>query len=394
MTSPYSYGPYPPPPPARPGSGGAWRLVILLLIGGGLAGWIISRAVWNHQNATIGAEPRPVTPRGDLSELEKTNIQIFQQNSPSVVFITTVAQAVNDFTGDTREVPLGTGSGFVWDKAGHIVTNYHVVAGQAGVPVTAQVTLWDHKSYPATVVGVSPDNDLAVVQVDVSADRLRPVLVGTSHDLLVGQQVLAIGDPFGLDQTLTTGIVSALGRTIQSPSNHAISNVIQTDAAINPGNSGGPLLDSAGRLIGVNSAIISPSGSNAGIGFAIPVDTVNRVVPQLIRNGRVVRPRIGIQSSDQFTRFVGSQLGVPGVVVLRVEPNSPAAAAGLRETRRTQAGIIPGDIVQKVDDRDVANSQELDSALENYKPGDTITLTLSRDGAPIKIQVKLSGAGE
>jgi S1-C subfamily serine protease len=368
--------------------------MILLLIGGGLAGWLISRAVWNHENATIGAEPRPVTPRGDLSELEKTTIQIFQQNSPSVVFITTVAQAVNDFTGDTREVPLGTGSGFVWDKAGHIVTNYHVVAGQAGVPVTAQVTLWDHKSYAATVVGVSPDNDLAVVQVDVSADRLRPVLVGTSHDLLVGQQVLAIGDPFGLDQTLTTGIVSALGRTIRSPSNHAISNVIQTDAAINPGNSGGPLLDSAGRLIGVNSAIISPSGSNAGIGFAIPVDTVNRVVPQLIRNGRVVRPRIGIRTSDQFTRFVNSQLNVPGVVVLLIEPNSPAAAAGLRETRRTQTGIIPGDIIQKVDDRDITTSQELDSALENYKPGDTVNLTLYRDGKPTQVQVKLSGAEE
>ena len=368
--------------------------MILLLIGGGFAGWLISRAVWNHENATIGAEPRPVTPRGDLSELEKTTIQIFQQNSPSVVFITTVAQAVNDFTGDTREVPLGTGSGFVWDKAGHIVTNYHVVAGQAGVPVTAQVTLWDHKSYAATVVGVSPDNDLAVLRVDVSADRLRPVLVGSSHDLLVGQQVLAIGDPFGLDQTLTTGIVSALGRTIRSPSNHAISNVIQTDAAINPGNSGGPLLDSAGRLIGVNSAIISPSGSNAGIGFAIPVDTVNRVVPQLIRNGRVVRPRLGIRTSDQFTRFVNGQLGVPGVVVLLVEPNSPAAAAGLRETRRTQTGIIPGDIIQKVDDRDITTSQELDSALENYKPGDTVTLTVYRDGRPTQVQVKLSGAEE
>ena len=371
-----------------------WLLALLLLLGGGLAGWLISRAVWNHQAATVGAEPRPVTPRGDLSEVEKTTIQIFQQNNPSVVFITTVTETVNDWTGDTREVPVGTGSGFIWDKAGHIVTNFHVVAGQGGVPVSAQVTLWDHKAYAATVVGVSPDNDLAVLRINADAAKLRPVIVGASHDLLVGQQVFAIGDPYGLDQTLTTGIVSALGRTIRSPSDHAISNVIQTDAAINPGNSGGPLLDSAGRLIGVNSAIISPSGSSAGIGFAIPVDTVNRIVPQLIRNGRVVRPRMGIRTSDQFTRFVDQQLGVSGVVILRVEPNSPAAQAGLHETRRTQTGILPGDIIQKVNDQQIANSEQLDSALENFKPGDTVTLTIYRDGQTITVPVKLMGAGE
>ena len=394
MTSSYPPGFYPPPPPPRSNAAAAWLLGIILLACGAAAGWLISRAVWNHENATIGAEPRPVTPRGDLSELEKTNIQIFQQNSPSVVYITTITETVNDLTGDTREVPVGTGSGFVWDKAGHIVTNFHVVAGQGDVPVTAQVTLWDHKSYPATVIGVSPDNDLAVVKIDAPGDRLRPILVGSSHDLLVGQWVLAIGDPFGLDQTLTTGIVSALGRNIRSPSNHAISNVIQTDAAINPGNSGGPLLDSAGRLIGVNSAIISPSGSNAGIGFAIPVDTVNRIVPQLIRNGRVVRPRIGVQTSDQFTRFVGNQWGVPGVVILRVEPNSPAATAQLRETRRTRSGIVPGDIIQKVGDRDVTTSDELYSALENYKPGDTVPLTIYRDKQAITVNVKLMASEE
>jgi len=387
-------GPYSPQPqPPRSGAG-VWLLALILLVGGGFAGWLISRAIWNHEAATVGAEPRPVTPRGDLSDVEKTTIQIFQQNNPSVVFITTVAETVNDWTGDTREVPVGTGSGFIWDKAGHIVTNYHVVAGQGGVPVTAQVTLWDHKSYAATVVGVSPDNDLAVVRVDVAAAKLRPVVVGSSHDLLVGQQVFAIGDPFGLDQTLTTGIVSALGRTIRSPSNHAISNVIQTDAAINPGNSGGPLLDSAGRLIGVNSAIISPSGSNAGIGFAIPVDTVNRVVPQLIRNGHIVRPRIGIQTSDQFTRFVDQQLGVSGVVILRVEPNSPAADAGLHETRRTRTGIIPGDIIQKVNDQEITTAEQLDTALENFKPGDTVSLTIYRDRQTTTVQVKLMGAGE
>ena len=359
-------------------------LILLLLILGGVGGWMIAHWVWNREAATIGADPRPIAPRGDLMEVEKTTIKIFKETSPSVVFINTVTQRV-DFNGDITEVPEGTGSGFIWDKAGHIVTNFHVVRGASG----AQVTLWDHSSYPATVVGASPDNDLAVLRIDVSAARLRQILVGSSHDLEVGQAVFAIGDPFGFDQTLTTGIVSALGRTIRSVTNHPISNVIQTDAPINPGNSGGPLLDSAGRLIGVNTAIISPSGSNAGIGFAIPVDTVNRIVPELIAHGHMIRPRLGVESSDQFSQVVDRQLGVPGVVVLRTEPNSPAAAAGLRPTRRTESGIIPGDIIQKVGDTAVNDAEELNATLEDHKPGDTVTLQVLRDGQPTNVQVKL-----
>ena len=388
MSEPYEpIRPYRPAP--RPSSAAAvWLMAILLLLVGAIAGWVISRAIWNHQNATIGAESRPVAPRGDLSDIEKTTINIFKQTNPSVVFITTSTEQVNPFTGDATEMPRGTGSGFIWDKGGHVVTNFHVIGGGPGV--SARVTLWDHASYPAQVIGVSPTNDLAVLKIDAPADRLRPILVGDSHSLQVGQSCFAIGDPFGFEQTLTTGIVSALGRTIRGPAGNAISNVIQTSAAINPGNSGGPLLDSAGRLIGINNAIVSPSGASAGIGFALPVDMVNRTVPQLVRSGRVVKPHMGVRTSDQFSRAVDSQLGVSGVVILGVEPNSPAQAAGLRGTRQTEQGILPGDIIQKVDDQTIQTTADLDAALEEHKTGDTVKLTIYRDGQTTTVSVKLS----
>jgi S1-C subfamily serine protease len=387
MTAPYDPNAFYPAPPAptRPSTASAWLMLLMVLIAGGIAGWLVSRAVWNHESRTVGAEPRPVAPRGTLSADEQSTIQIFKQTNPSVVFINTVSQQMDVFTGDVREVPLGTGSGFVWDNAGHIVTNFHVVTNSSG----AQVTLSDHKAYPARVIGVSPNNDLAVLQISAPADKLLPILVGSSHDLQVGQQVFAIGDPFGLDQTLTTGIVSALGRTIRSPAGNAISNVIQTDAPINPGNSGGPLMDSAGRLIGVNAAIVSPSGSSAGIGFAIPVDTVNRIVPQLIKNGHVARPNVGVETSDRLSQIIGSQLGVRGVLVVRVQPNSPAAAAGLRGTRQTQQGIIPGDIIQKVGDTLVATTEQFHAALEDLKADQTVNLQLHRDGDTLTVPLKV-----
>jgi len=359
-----------------------WLLVLVMLGCGAVVGYSVARGVFNRENANVGAEARPVTPRGDLSEFEKANIKIFQNTNPSVVFINTVTERT-DFYGDTSQVPEGSGSGFVWDKAGHIVTNFHVIRTATG----AQVTLWDHKAYSAQLVGRSPNNDLAVLKIDAPPESLRPILVGTSHDLQVGQLVFAIGDPFGLDQTLTTGIVSALGRTIQSPSGAPIANAIQTDAAINPGNSGGPLLDSSGRLVGVNSAILSPSGSSAGIGFAIPVDTVNRIVPQLIAHGQVTRPQIGVQLSDQLSQMV-HQVGIPGVAVYGVEPGSPAAAAGLRGawTRRQM-----GDVIQKVNGNPVNTSDEFYMQLEETKPGDTINLEVLRDGNVIKVPVKLGG---
>jgi S1-C subfamily serine protease len=379
----------PRPRSGRPSSASAWLMLLLVLIAGGIAGWLVSRAVWNHQIRTVGAEPRPVAPRGTLSDEEQSTIQIFKQTNPSVVFINTVSQQMDVFTGDVREVPLGTGSGFLWDNAGHIVTNFHVVTNSSG----AQVTLSDHKAYPARVIGVSPNNDLAVLQITAPADKLRPIAVGSSHDLQVGQRVFAIGDPFGLDETLTTGIISALGRTIRSPAGNAISNVIQTDAPINPGNSGGPLMDSAGRLIGVNAAIVSPSGSSAGIGFAIPVDTVNRIVPQLIKNGHVARPNVGVETSDRLSQIIGSQLGVRGVLIVRVQPNSPAAAAGLRGTRQTQQGIIPGDIIQKVGDTPVATTEQFHAALEDLKPNESVNLQLYRDGDTVSVRLKV-GAPE
>lgn len=398
MTSPFEYGnPYSPrpeppaqPPPRRrgPESSAAWLLLLLVLIAGALAGWLVSREVWNQEARTAGAEPRPVTPRGDLAPLEQTYMRLFKQTNPSVVFINTVTQQTDFWTGDVTEVPYGTGSGFLWDKAGHVVTNFHVVNNSSG----AQVTLSDHKAYPARVVGVSPNNDLAVLEISAPADVLRPILIGSSHDLEVGQLVLAIGDPFGLDQTLTTGIISALGRAIRSPAGNAISNVIQTDAPINPGNSGGPLIDSAGRLIGVNAAIYSPSGTSAGIGFAIPVDTVNRVVPQLIKNGHVLRPKIGVQLSDRASQIITGQMGVRGVLILKVDPDSPAAAAGLRGTRRAPGGIIPGDVIQKVGDAPVNTSEDFYSALENYKPGDTVNLQIYREGQTSTVPVKTSVA--
>ena len=389
MTVPFDpTGPFPPrPQPPRSNAGPVWLMALVMLACGAVAGWMISRHMFNRENATVGAEPRPVTPRGDLMELEKTNIRIFQNASPSVVFINTVTEQT-DLFGDTTQVPEGTGSGFIWDKAGHIVTNFHVIRNASG----AQVTLWDHSSYTAQLVGRSPGNDLAVLKIDAPPEKLRPILLGSSHDLQVGQMVFAIGNPFGLDETLTSGVISALGRTITSPSNHPIANVIQADAPINPGNSGGPLLDSSGRLIGVNAAIVSPSGSSAGIGFAIPVDTVNRIVPQLIAHGQVTRPQAGVELSDPLSQAVDQYYGIQGVMILHVEPNSPAAASGLRGARQSRQRVIPGDIIQKVNDTPVTTSEQFYEALEDYKPGDTVNLTIFRDGQTLTVPMKLGGA--
>ena len=361
-------------------------LAAVLLVLAGLVGyWIAQR--FNRPAPAIA--PRPVEARGDLAPEEKTNVQLFRQSSPSVVFITTVAERFDLNTSNVTEVPRGTGSGFVWDEAGNIVTNYHVIQGASG----AQVTLWDHSAYTAELIGASPENDLAVLKINAPASKLHPIPVGTSKDLQVGQKVFAIGDPFGLDQTLTTGIVSALGRSIASVMGTPISDVIQTDAAINPGNSGGTLLDSAGRLIGVNTAIYSPSGTSAGIGFAIPVDTVNRVVPQLIAHGRVTRPRLGVSLSDAVGQQITSRLGIEGVLVVGVQPQSPAATAGLHGTQRQPDGTVtPGDIIQKVGDVAVKNSNELYAALAHLNVGDTVTLNIYRDGQTVPIKVTLGPA--
>ena len=334
------------------------------------------------------AEPRAVTARGDIAGDERATIEIFETASPSVVFISTTAELLSPWTRNLTQVRRGTGSGFVWDAAGHIVTNFHVIEDAR----SARVRLSDGRTYNAEFVGASPEHDLAVVRVGVSLARIEPVAIGSSADLRVGQKVFAIGNPFGFDYSLTTGVVSALDRTIFSEEHGEIRHLIQTDAAINPGNSGGPLLDSAGRLIGVNTAIFSPSGSFSGIGFAVPVDTVNRIVPQLIASGRYVRPRIGIYGDDDVSRPILAELGVEGVVILRVEPGSPAAAAGLVETRLTDAGeIIPGDIIQRVDGEPVGEMADLIEVLENYRIGDRVELDLVRGGASTRVSVLLGG---
>ena len=333
--------------------------------------------------------PRAVTARGDLAEDERATIELFRNSSPSVVYITTLVRGRDRFSLNLMEIPQGSGSGFVWDEDGHVVTNYHVVAGVGGIaPSRIQVTLADRSDWDAKLVGVAPSKDLAVLQVEAPLERLRPIPVGRSADLAVGQKVFAIGNPFGLDQTLTTGVVSALGREIDSMAGLPIRDVVQTDAAINPGNSGGPLLDSAGRLIGVNAAILSPSGAYAGIGFAIPADTVAWVVPELIEGGELRRPSLGIDTAnDALARQVGID---DGVLVLRVAAGSSAADAGVRPTLRNRLGRVElGDVVVAVDGEPVSTTADLLLLLERHQSGDTVQVTLRRGDRQRTVDVVL-----
>jgi S1-C subfamily serine protease len=337
-----------------------------------------------EKGADPTAAPRVITPRGSLADDEKTTIELFKTASPSVVHVTSLAASRDRFSLNVQEIPRGTGSGFVWDEKGRIITNYHVIKGSSSI----RVTLADHSTWKVYQVKYDADKDLAVLWTDAPKERLRPLLLGESANLLVGQKVFAIGNPFGLDHSLTTGIISALNREIEAETGQVIKGMIQTDAAINPGNSGGPLLDSAGRLIGVNAAIISPSGSSAGIGFAIPVDEVNRVVPRLIRFEKLARPSLGIaEAPDQWTR----QLGVEGVLILDVTPNGPADKAGLKPTRRDEFGRIRwGDIITAVDEHRVQTAKELFNVIESqYQVGQQVTITYERADEEHKVQVTL-----
>ncbi|MCJ8191640.1 S1C family serine protease [Sphingomicrobium aestuariivivum] len=334
-------------------------------------------------------EPRTVTPRGELAADEQATIALFEGARDSVVAISTRSRVRDFWSRNAYDVPRGTGSGLIWDASGHIVTNWHVVAGAS----SAQVQLADGRDYEARLVGASPEHDLAVLKVGgVGFDAPRSVPVGTSEDLQVGQKVFAIGNPFGLDWTLTTGIVSALGRSLPRQDGPDIRRLIQTDAAINPGNSGGPLLDSAGRLIGINTAIYSPSGASAGIGFAVPVDTVMRVVPQLIAEGRYVRPTLGAEGDEDYNDRLKRASGVDGVFVLRVEPGSPAAEAGLEPARRTRRGIAAGDIITAIDGAPVARVGDYLARLDDYAIGDSVELTVMRGDMRRTVRVRL-GAG-
>jgi S1-C subfamily serine protease len=338
------------------------------------------------QAAAQGNRPAPVR-RPELAEEERATIGLFQRASPSVVYITSLAVQRDFFSMRAQEVPQGSGSGFIWDRQGHVVTNFHVIQNASG----AQVTLSDQSTWDAELVGQAPEKDLAVLRIKAPANKLQPLPIGESDDLQVGQSVFAIGNPFGLDQTLTTGIVSALGREIQSVAGVPIRDVIQTDAAINPGNSGGPLLDSAGRLIGINTAIYSPSGAYAGIGFAIPVHSVSWVVPDLIRYGYVNRPTLGVELvPESWNR----QLGVEeGAVIMNVAPGSGADRAGLRGTEQTRGRRVRlGDIIQSIDGKPVQSLADMFLVLEQKKAGDVVRVAFVRDGKRQEVQVRLDPA--
>ena len=335
---------------------------------------------------SISSEPRTITARGELAASEQSTIKIFENTSPSVVFITT-KQRVRDFwSRDVFSVPSGTGSGFIWDDLGHVVTNFHVIKGAS----SATVTLNDGRSLNAALVGVSRAHDLAVLRINVAFDSPPPVPLGTSKDLKVGQTVFAIGNPFGLDYTLTSGLVSALDRSLTGDDGITIEHLIQTDAAINPGNSGGPLLDSAGRLIGVNTAIYSPSGAYAGIGFAVPADTVNRVVPELITRGQYIRPSLGIVVDEKVNEALSEQLDISGIFILSVQPDSTAELAGLRGAQINADGrVTPGDIILRMNEQRLQSAPDLLTALNGYRAGDEVTLLILRDGIKTDLAIML-----
>jgi S1-C subfamily serine protease len=374
----------PPPPPPSPRRKRSFSLVPLLTL---LVLLSLGLQVGQMVYAYIRVGPdRTVTPRGDLGADEKATIQLYQNTRACVVHVTALTVVRDDsLEMNGQRVPEGTGSGFIWDTRGDIVTNFHVIQNADG---GAQVTLYDNTTWQARVVGTYPDKDIAVLHIDAPANLLHPIPVGESDNLEVGQRVFAIGNPFGLDQTLTTGVISAVGREIESVTKRPIRNVIQTDAAINPGNSGGPLLDSAGRLIGINTAIYSPSGSSSGIGFAIPVDEVRRYVPLLIRNGKVSRAGLGVHlAADQITRQLLHQ---DGVLIGSVQPGGPAEQAGLRPSRRESNGkVIPGDLIKSLDGKPVNKVNDLFDALDNHKVGDTVKLGVLRDGKKVEVPVTL-----
>lgn len=369
----------------------------------GIIGFAVARATspaHNPNSSPLGPQNKPVIARGDLAQDEQTTVELFRRNAPCVVHITT-KQAVSSFL--TSTITEGSGSGFVWDKLGHIVTNNHVVDDV----IQMHVVLSDASIWAARLVGRAPSKDLAVLKIDAPSDVLTEIQIGSSRDLAVGQKVFAIGNPYGLDRTLTAGVISALDRQIDSvqtdhgsETNRTIDGVIQTDAAINPGNSGGPILDSAGRLIGVSTAIYSPSGANSGVGFAIPVDTVQRFIPQLIAHGRIIRPSIGVQlANDNVLQSLGEE-SIKGVLIRHTIRNSPADFAGLRATRvtvgrRGVSYIQYGDVIVRADDLKIDDLNDWYTFLESKKPGEVVSLTVvrelfSEDEKELVVQVKLA----
>jgi S1-C subfamily serine protease len=353
----------------------ALALVLAAALGGVLTWQFLPR---DRAADVATAEPRVIAPRGDLAADEKSTIELFERAKGSVVFITTT-QLVRDFwSRNMFSIPRGAGSGFVWDADGHVITNHHVVQGAA----EAKVRLNDGRDYSARLVGASPAHDIAVLRIRVPERQPAALPIGTSGDLKVGQKVFAIGNPFGLDWSLTTGVVSALDRSLPAE-NGVIEHLIQTDAAINPGNSGGPLLDSSGRLIGINTAIFSPSGAYAGVGFAVPVDTVNRVVPELIAHGHYSPPSLDVEADDMLSRAVARELGVEGVAVLRGAAPFRGARIGTRNL------VVPGDVILAVEGKAVTTAAQLAAIFDDYKVGDRVHLEVWREGKRVQLQATL-----
>jgi 2-alkenal reductase len=336
-------------------------------------------ALWFSASA-----PRVVTPRGDLASSERATIDLFKNVSPSVVHVFARSAPTSSLFSDEQESVVQSGSGIMWDAAGHVITNNHVISGTAQIGVR----LTSGEFVTARVVGAAPNYDLAVLQLERPKSSLRPIAIGRSADLQVGQSTFAIGNPYGLDQTLTSGIVSALGRRLPMGTAREVKGMIQTDAAINPGNSGGPLLDSAGRLIGVNSAILSGSGASAGIGFAIPVDVVNRVATELIRKGHVPLPGIGIVAAKQGE---ATRLGIDGVIILRTLPDSPAAKAGIEGV--SGDGVV-NDVITQVNGKPIHSMDELASSFEDAGIGSQVTLTLERGGQTRTVRMTIADVSQ
>ena len=358
---------------------GATLVVIAVTVG-------IFVSATNKENPTAiaTAETTPVF----LTNDEQNNISVFKSASPSVVFVTNTQLRRQRFSLNVMEIPRGSGTGFIWDESGLIVTNFHVVQGANKITIELQ----SNKRYQATVVGSAPEKDIALLKIDAPNEDLQPLPLGDSTSLAVGRKVLAIGNPFALDTTLTVGVVSALGREIKSITNRTIKNVIQTDAAINPGNSGGPLLNSNGQLVGVNTAIYSPTGASAGIGFAIPVNTVKVIVPQLIEHGKLIRPVLGIETlTDYWTR----RLRVKGVAILSVREGLPAAKAGMVGVREDRRGKIHlGDVIIAINGQNVINEDSLLNQLEQFSPGDNVKVTTLKDEKIHNYNVQLVAPAE
>jgi S1-C subfamily serine protease len=333
--------------------------------------------------ASAGLVLPPLSPKA-RTEDEQNTIAVFARTARSCVFVTQHQMVFDYFAGGAHDVPAGSGSGFIWDAAGHIVTNFHVVAEAPSLTVT----LHDQRTFPARVVGTEPRKDIAVLQIEAPAEDLLPISRHQERvDLDVGQKAIAIGNPFGLDQTLTTGVISALGRQVEGIGGVKIREMIQTDAAINPGNSGGPLLDSTGRLIGMNTMIFSKSGSSAGIGFAVPANTIARVVPQLIKLGHVEQVGMGIDIDP--AQRIERRLRIRGVVVIAARPEGPAAAAGVKGLNRSRTGIDLGDVIVGIDGKSIENYDDLYNEMDTRKPGDSIKLTVVREDRKVDFLVKL-----